>query len=217
MAAIPKLKLALGALLLAWALSVFASGPKNGTAQNEPVLESLERQREYLRSKDPKLRQQAISMILEQRRSNISALTSILRYESMYQEHPEIIVDAMRLLGKLRPKEPIVPLVEHFNFQSPRFPSGGGYHILNGREAVDALIEIGKPSVPGVVLMIRETLQEVDLVKFVCAAAVIEGVEGKEAGVLYLEKLIEKETDPKKQTMLRKLKECVQIGADKIH
>lgn len=184
-----------------------ANVSKHGALTKEEVSEFLEEQRMKLVSEYPKQRQQAVSMILEERRKNISLLTQIIGAEIIYQENPEIIIDAMRLLGKLRAKKALVPLIEHIDFQRPGadFPSGGG-SILSGREAVDALIEIGKPAVPDVI----EALREDDYIKIECTAAVIEKVEGKEAGVLYLQKLIDKETDPKKQAMLRKVKNSVQ-------
>lgn len=181
---------------------------KDTTITEEAVLEFLDAQRRNLLSKDTKVRQKAISIILEQQQKNISALTDILYYDTMYEESPEIVVDTMRLLGKLRAKEAIVPLVEHIDFKDPGPYFSTGYPT-QGRLAVDALIEIGKIG-KSVVPSVVEVLREENYIKMVCTAAVIEQVEGKEMGVFYLQKLIEKETDSKKQEILRKLKEFIE-------
>ena len=180
----------------------------------ETVLMFLEEQRRNILSKNAKIRQQAVSTILQERHKNISLLLGhIVQDDSMYRKNPDSVVAAMRLLGRLRAKEAVGVLAGHLDFQAPgaNFPSGGGYHVLNGREAVFALIEIGKPSIPAVI----EVLREENYIKLACAAGVIERVEGKEVGAFYLQNLIEKETDPKKQAILRKLKQIVERPGDK--
>lgn len=209
MAARSKLKLALGILLLLWALSLFASTANESTTESEVVSKFLAKQREYLLSKDAKLRGQAVSRILEERKKDISILVAhVIQDERMYRENPDALVAAMKLLGKMRATEAVGILAEHLDFQDPR-PYFGPYSLRRGREAVDALIEIGKPSVPAV---IREVLREknrMNYVKMMCAVEVIERVEGKEMGVFYLRNLFEKNSDPANQAILQKLMEIL--------
>lgn len=175
----------------------------------EDVSKFLAEFRRNILSKDPKVRNETISMLVEERRRNISFLIGdILRDDGIYRENPDSVVDAMRLLGKLRSKEAVVFLVERLDFQAPgaNTPTRP-YHILNGREAVFALIEIGKPAIPAVV---REVLRKEDHVKLMCAGAVIHKIEGKDLGSFYLQKLFEKEADPAKKATLQKLIQIVE-------
>ena len=188
---------------------------KDDELTEEKALKFLEDNRSKLLSKDARKRQQAVYMILEERKKNISILIGhILQDDRMYRENPDIVVAAIRLIGQLRADKAVDVLAENLDFKAP-----GSYipsplpNVLNGREAVFALIQIGKPSVPSV---IREVLREENYIKLACAACVIERVEGKEVGAFYLQKLIEKETDKKKQATLRKLKEFVQKGTAKL-
>jgi len=120
------------------------------------------------------------------------------------QKNPDAVAEAMRLLGRMRVVQAVQTLAYRIEFRPhPPFPSGQDF-FRGHRPAVDALIRIGKLSVPAVFEMALSTDEDEHL-KRRLAAEVIEGVLGTELAKVYLERKLEQETDPVRQKRIQDL------------
>ena len=105
-------------------------------------------------------------------------------------------------------------LVERLDFKEPEHFE----HIstttrspLRNHYALFALIQIGEPSIPAV---LRKALDTDDMMMHIYAAGLTDKIKGTDMAVVYLQKLLEKETDKKKQARLQDIVKHVLRGPD---
>ena len=143
--------------------------------------------------------------ILQDRKTLIDQLVSVIDAPENHAQRPEAVMRAMQTLGSFRAVEGIDVLTEYIGFPWVHHPRAGEYPVpkmfgavsrikSDRTPAVEALVEIGEPSVPKVIAKLAET--ESVLEQVACRAVLRrldERVRVREA----LQKAIERAEDKK--------------------
>jgi len=122
---------------------------------------------EQLRSDDARVRYGATQQIALQRSRTIQALAALVEDAALREQNPDAVLDAIRLLGKMRAAEAADALLEVIAFvpgrdvqPTPRTTTSVnrlGYYgtpLASRSPAAQALIEIGSPVLPAVLRFI---------------------------------------------------------------
>lgn len=178
-------------LLASTVLSVVFIGMVKGESMNLSIVTGL-------LSEQPLERQVTYKKILEQRTKTIEELLLILKIKNIDKSYEGTLHRTIKLLGKLRAEEAVQPLLEYFmyvpeGFETDEMIPTEAYYV-----AAVALIEIGEPSIPFMLLKIKQTdsKEEQKL-----AGWVIMQIEGKEQALHRMEDTIKTEDGQKDRFM----------------
>ena len=154
---------------------------------------------------------QQVSPGQEARAVEIEQLIEVLTNNATFNDNPVLAADTIIRLGKLKAVAAIPLLVEHIDFRDPRAVSNplpslpttiNGSLIVNWRVGVEALVNIGKPSVEPVLQAARK---EDRRLRQLLLAAVVQGVEGRSGGQRLVEKAAAAAQDPRERQRLEEL------------
>lgn len=133
----------------------------------------------HLLSDSQQKRKHAEGQIIEERKT-----IAVIRHEKNRLQRPDSVRRAIRLLGEMRAAEGVDVLAEHIGFPylapfgTPMGGAGGHQFVDKSPEelfpAIDALLEIGEPSVDPILEKIAKTDSGVELNAYV---AVLRGLE----------------------------------------
>lgn len=162
-----------------------------------------------IRSSNLALQKEGGRELLQQRKELISSLINILKQgdKNAEGEKRSSLVAAIDVLGEMRAIEAVDILVDYI-----KFPASDKlvvfYKIIPPSEiypAVKALIKIGKPSLPAVLRVLKESTDEKDVILLTNSGWIISQVLGHKIGKIYLEDALQSETDPKKRARIEDL------------
>jgi len=141
-----------------------------------------------------------VSSFLDERARKIKALVELCEPAQKANTRAA----AMHLLGKMRAPEACPMLTEHLAFTLQRFITGKlseAARLFGPRPAREALIEIGKPSLPHLLTRIKDSPQLV--VGNICRGAIVK-IEGRDHARELIEEAMHAERDPEAAKRLGK-------------
>ena len=141
-----------------------------------------------LLSSKPLERQAIFNQVLEQRAKTIEELLSILNKEDVDRSFNGPLHRAIELLGRLRAKESVEVLSKFLTYVPEGYATEEDIPTEAYYVSAVALIEIGEPSIPSMLTIIKETPSKIERN---IATWVIMGIEGKEQALNRIKNMIE--------------------------
>ena len=144
---------------------------------------------------DERSRMQLLSQTDEQRNDLLGVLLRHLGTSSSRN----VQAAAIYLIGRHRLSDGVGELIRRIDFDSSRQPQRGPEPLWEQYPAMEALITIGKPSIPGTIELLATDANDL---RRNLAVKVIRYVEGPEVAEFILQRAIATERDASRTTML---------------
>jgi hypothetical protein len=164
-------------------------------------------------SADPQARSEAEQAIVDERARVVEELVGIVQDPAAREQHPDGVIAAIRLLGKIRAAEACDTLASVISFHEPqrkklRIPRA--MSTIPDMPAVEALIQIGSPALRSILSAAQAG--KYDYLEYAGAADVMRGVLGKRLALVYVQDAIEAQTDSQQRGRLERLRHLVEKG-----
>jgi len=160
-----------------------------------------------LKSEREPERQAAVEAIVTYRNDAINAAEQIIEEFGQHEDRKGTVKASILLLGKLQSQRSVPLLLDYLTFEVFYKASKRTQSVEDRFPAVQALVDIGLPSVDPVIDRIEKSK---DGTVLVCAAKVLIGILGKDRAIEYVKQKLASEGDPLRKQRLSDLIAAVQ-------